>query len=442
VRAYIAGAVITRSFGGKVRLIADAGQIDNLFGFSLIQQDDGSQTRTLLADGLGSVRVEMVGSAVDSATTYEPYGKLLARSGHSGTVYGFTGEQHDAATGLVYLRARYYNPNLKVFMSRDPFPGWQTVPASQHGYSYVHNNPVNLTDPSGEFVPLLPLIVGGFVIGVVTGVTWDVMVNQGKGGLDNLHNILNPHYYCDVNWGQTAFTGAGGGLIGVVAAPAMGMASAAATGAYNAVPGAYAHWLHYSAYKYPWLGKFATTATTAVGLADTVSDNILRVRALLGDPYAQSVMAEAMVTWNPGLAFRGLSDNDRVDYFRRQLANPGDYVEAPSGTMSFNTLVGLARENVEFGLYRLADGRRILVRGTEHTVSQPPGLPVRRVIAHTHFRTVRPSTTDIEGIWITQQLPQTHSYIVTANGAVIKFSPNDLDPELFNYLLKKHRGVD
>ncbi len=35
-------------------------------------------------------------------------------------------------------------------MSRDPFPGWAGLPASQHGYSYAHNNPVNLTDPTGE----------------------------------------------------------------------------------------------------------------------------------------------------------------------------------------------------------------------------------------------------------------------------------------------------
>jgi RHS repeat-associated protein len=166
-------------------LVSDDGttQTHNLLGLSLIHQDDGSQTRTLLADGLGSVRVEMVGDAIDSATTYEPYGKLLARSGDSGTVYGYTGEQHDAATGLVYLRARYYNPNLKVFMSRDPFPGWQTVPASQHGYSYVHNNPVNLTDPSGEFVP--PAIVAAVACAanplclmggaVVVGAAWIIV---------------------------------------------------------------------------------------------------------------------------------------------------------------------------------------------------------------------------------------------------------------------------
>lgn len=37
-------------------------------------------------------------------------------------------------------------------MSHDPFPGWATVPASQHDYSYVQNNPVNLTDPTGNAV--------------------------------------------------------------------------------------------------------------------------------------------------------------------------------------------------------------------------------------------------------------------------------------------------
>jgi RHS repeat-associated protein len=139
-------------------------QTANLFGLSLIQQDNGSEIRTLLNDGLGSVRQEMVDAAIESTTTYEPFGNLLVQTGPSGTTYGFTGEQHDAATALVYLRARYYNPNLKVFMSRDPFPGWQTLPASQHGYSYVHNNPVNLTDPSGEFVPPVLLVAGGAVV--------------------------------------------------------------------------------------------------------------------------------------------------------------------------------------------------------------------------------------------------------------------------------------
>jgi RHS repeat-associated protein len=119
-----------------------------LFGQDLILQDDG-QTRTLLADGLGSTRTEMVGSQVETTATYEPYGKLLAQTGPSGTVYGYTGEAHDASTGLVFLRARYYNPDLKLFLSRDPYSGSMGRPSTLHGYSYVENDPINGTDPSG-----------------------------------------------------------------------------------------------------------------------------------------------------------------------------------------------------------------------------------------------------------------------------------------------------
>jgi RHS repeat-associated protein len=116
----------------------------------LISQDDGTAIRFLLADGLGSTRVEMVGNVVETTTTYEPYGKLLAQTGSSGTVYGFTGEQHDALTGLTYLRARYYSPDLRIFFSRDPFPGKLDKPSSQNGYNYVSGNPVNFYDPTGQ----------------------------------------------------------------------------------------------------------------------------------------------------------------------------------------------------------------------------------------------------------------------------------------------------
>ena len=132
-------------------MVSDDGttQTTNLFGLSLIHQDDGATVRALLADGLGSVRLEMMGDAIDSAATYEPCGRLLARSGPSGTVCGFTGEQHDAATGLVYLRARYYNPALRVFLSVDPWTGSPRRPMSYNKYLYVYANPINLTDPTG-----------------------------------------------------------------------------------------------------------------------------------------------------------------------------------------------------------------------------------------------------------------------------------------------------
>ena len=59
--------------------------------------------------------------------------------------------QGDSATGgLVYLRARWYNPVNGTFLTRDPFPGFAAVPYSQHPYQYGYSNPVSNTDPRGE----------------------------------------------------------------------------------------------------------------------------------------------------------------------------------------------------------------------------------------------------------------------------------------------------
>ncbi len=125
-------------------------QTVNLFGPGLVGQDDGSGFRTLLADGLGSVRSEIVNGEVMAATTYDPFGNLLDERGHSSTTFGYTGEQFDDVTGLLYLRARYYNPGLHTFMGKDPWSGNPGKPQSMNGWSYVDNNPINWTDPSGR----------------------------------------------------------------------------------------------------------------------------------------------------------------------------------------------------------------------------------------------------------------------------------------------------
>jgi RHS repeat-associated protein len=64
--------------------------------------------------------------------------------------YQFAGEQRDT-TGLDYLRARYYDPTLGRFISKDAYAGSLGDPMSQHDYQYAHANPVNYTDPTGYF---------------------------------------------------------------------------------------------------------------------------------------------------------------------------------------------------------------------------------------------------------------------------------------------------
>ena len=56
----------------------------------------------------------------------------------------------ELARGLYFYHARYYDPTLARFIQPDtivPDPG---DPQSLNRYSYVNNNPVRYTDPSGH----------------------------------------------------------------------------------------------------------------------------------------------------------------------------------------------------------------------------------------------------------------------------------------------------
>ena len=89
------------------------------------------------------------GQAVAS-TSYNLYGARKASTDTTGNPFAYNGEARDD-TGLDYLRARYYDSQGGTFLSEDSYPGEATAPLSQNRYSYVQNNPVNYTDPSGHF---------------------------------------------------------------------------------------------------------------------------------------------------------------------------------------------------------------------------------------------------------------------------------------------------
>jgi RHS repeat-associated protein len=65
-------------------------------------------------------------------------------------LYGFAGEQRDAS-GLVFLRARYYSAAQGRFFTRDTWNGNANSPQSLNRWEYGLDNPVNFTDPSGRF---------------------------------------------------------------------------------------------------------------------------------------------------------------------------------------------------------------------------------------------------------------------------------------------------
>src|SRR5262245_48165414 len=77
------------------------------------------------------------------------YGEPFGATGSSQTPFGFTGEYTDPTTELLYLRARYYSPQLGVFTALDPLEGRSCTPMSLNGYGYVVGNPINMVDTSG-----------------------------------------------------------------------------------------------------------------------------------------------------------------------------------------------------------------------------------------------------------------------------------------------------
>ena len=81
--------------------------------------------------------------------TYDVFGEIRQSNGNSANRVLYTGERLDPVSGLYFLRARHYAPGLGRFVSQDPFEGLASVTQSLNRFSYVLNNPVNLTDPSG-----------------------------------------------------------------------------------------------------------------------------------------------------------------------------------------------------------------------------------------------------------------------------------------------------
>jgi len=102
-------------------------------------------------DGHGSVRqlTDSTGAVTDSYD-YDAFGNLINSTGSTPNVYLFAGEAYDAALGLYYNRARYYNNATGRFWTADTVEGQEQQPLTLHKYLYADANPVDGTDPSGN----------------------------------------------------------------------------------------------------------------------------------------------------------------------------------------------------------------------------------------------------------------------------------------------------
>lgn len=130
-----------------------------IIGDDVLSQTVAGITSHLLYDGHGSTR-QLVDSngMVTVNYAYDAYGKMLGGnpgvtdSKQSATDLLYAGEQFDPGLQMEYLRARYYDQDSGRFNRLDPFNGNSEEPQSLHKYTYVHCDPVNGIDPTGEML--------------------------------------------------------------------------------------------------------------------------------------------------------------------------------------------------------------------------------------------------------------------------------------------------
>jgi RHS repeat-associated protein len=104
----------------------------------------GTTTHYFHADGLGSiVALTSATGAIEASARYDAWGNRIASTGTQ-PIYGYTGREPDE-TGLIYYRARYYDPVVGRFTQRDPLG----LAGALNAYAYVDGNPVTFTDPMG-----------------------------------------------------------------------------------------------------------------------------------------------------------------------------------------------------------------------------------------------------------------------------------------------------
>ena len=175
----------------------------------------------LLGDHLGSTSVTATSTGAKYAEQrYYPWGGTRWPDNPlTPTARRYTGQIEDAAIGLYFYNARYYDPALGRFLQADTIVPSPQNPQSFNRYAYTLNNPIKYTDPSGHCV-----------FGVDTAICVAALIGGGVNlAVDYFitTQVLQEEY--SIGQGVIAFgTGALGTLIGGAVIPqiAQGIGSA------------------------------------------------------------------------------------------------------------------------------------------------------------------------------------------------------------------------
>ena len=122
-----------------------------IYGIGLIAQENGNEYLIYHFNNIGSTEaVTNIDGEIVETFDYGPYGELLSENKCS-IMFLYNGELGVAtdSNGLYYMRARYYNPEIKRFINQDVMTGSIVNTPTLNRYAYVNGNPISLNDPFG-----------------------------------------------------------------------------------------------------------------------------------------------------------------------------------------------------------------------------------------------------------------------------------------------------
>ena len=123
-----------------------------VYGLGLIGEEKCGEFKTYHFDYRGStVAITNASGSVIDTLKYDTYGNVLEHIGNSYVIFGYNGRDGVVTdnNGLIYMRARYYSPELHRFINADVLHGEISDSTSLNRYSYVNGNPVSFVDPFG-----------------------------------------------------------------------------------------------------------------------------------------------------------------------------------------------------------------------------------------------------------------------------------------------------
>ena len=135
------GAVIRNLYAGKKLVMRDMVALEESYYYYY----NGHGDVTALSD--------ISKNAVLAEYDYDPFGNITTITNEElDNPIMYAGYQYDDETGLYYLNARMYDPEIARFMQMDTYTGQSSDPLSLNLYSYTHNNPVTYYDPTGHIL--------------------------------------------------------------------------------------------------------------------------------------------------------------------------------------------------------------------------------------------------------------------------------------------------